>query len=98
LERDGELRGLGAMIQLASRGSGSAALIEGEAGIGKSALLEAARERGTAAGMTVLHARGGELEHEFAWGVVRQLFDRQLASCSGRCSTSRREFETYQSW
>jgi DNA-binding CsgD family transcriptional regulator len=84
LERDAELSGLSAMIQLACGGSGGAALIEGEAGIGKSSLLEGARERGIVAGMTVLYARGGELEHEFAWGVVRQLFDRQLASASGR--------------
>jgi DNA-binding CsgD family transcriptional regulator len=85
LEREGELRDLGAMIELACRGFGRAAVIEGEAGIGKSALLEEACERGIAAGMVVLDARGGELEREFAWGVVRQLFDRQLASTSVRC-------------
>lgn len=84
LERDAELTGFDEMIQLARRGSGSAALIEGEAGIGKSALVEEARERGIAAGMTVFHGRGGELEHEFAWGVARQLFEPELAGSSER--------------
>ena len=44
----------------------------GEAGIGKSALLAAARER--AAGMRVLTAAGGSLERDFGFGVARQLF------------------------
>ncbi|MGH2867728.1 MAG: helix-turn-helix transcriptional regulator [Solirubrobacteraceae bacterium] len=84
LEREAELSGLGEMVELARGGAGRAALIEGEAGIGKTALLVQACQRGAAAGMTVLTARGGELEREFAWGAVRQLFDRHLASFSGR--------------
>lgn len=83
LERHAELHGVAAMIERACGGSGRAAVIEGEAGIGKSALLAEACERGIAAGMTVLSARAGELEREFAWGVVRQLFDQHLASSPG---------------
>src|SRR5205085_10954195 len=39
-----------------------------------------ARAAAAAAGLTVLTARGGELEHEFAFGVVRQLFEPLLAT------------------
>jgi predicted ATPase len=49
-------------------------LIEGPAGIGKTRLLAAARERG-ARGMTVLTARCSELEREFSFGAIRQLFE-----------------------
>src|SRR5512141_3084278 len=75
LEREPELDRLASMIGSASEGLGCAALIEGEAGIGKTSLVDAARELAAQRGMTVLHARGGELEQDFAWGVLRQLFD-----------------------
>src|SRR5207248_10506649 len=42
-------------------------------------LLRAAAERARGLGATVLSARGSELEGEFAWGVVRQLFERLVA-------------------
>jgi DNA-binding CsgD family transcriptional regulator len=54
-------------------------LIEGPAGIGKSRLLAALRRRGEAAGALTLAARSSELEREFPFGVVRQLFEAQLA-------------------
>lgn len=60
-------------------GSGGTILVEGEAGVGKTALLQRACERAAAGGMTVLRARGGELEREFTWGVVRRLFESHLA-------------------
>jgi predicted ATPase len=53
-------------------------LIEGAAGIGKTRLLGEARQRAEAAGMRALAARGSELEREFAFGVVRQLFEPLL--------------------
>jgi DNA-binding CsgD family transcriptional regulator len=83
-ERERELDSLVGLIGSASAGSGSAALIEGEAGIGKTALAAAAAEAAANAGMTVLSARGGELESEFAWGVVRQLFDATVARAPAR--------------
>ncbi len=49
-------------------------LITGEAGIGKTALIAAAVALAALAGMAVRSARAGELESDFAWGVVRQLF------------------------
>lgn len=79
LEREGELAQLGALIDAAREGGGRLVLVEGSAGIGKTRLLERAKERGTAAGLHVLHARGGELEREFPYGIVRQLFEPALA-------------------
>src|SRR6266536_3487591 len=79
LEREGELAQLGALVGAAREGAGRLVLVEGGAGIGKTRLLAAAREQGAGAGMEVLHARGGELEREFPFGIVRQLFEPALA-------------------
>jgi predicted ATPase len=54
-------------------------LLEGRAGIGKSSLVEVACSRAAELGHEVLRARGSELESGFAFGVVRQLFERRLA-------------------
>jgi DNA-binding CsgD family transcriptional regulator len=79
LERDDEVAELGRVIAGVARGSGVLAVIEGEAGIGKTRLFELARERGAAQGVRVLSARGGELERDFGFGIVRQLFEGTLA-------------------
>ena len=75
LERDGEIAQLDALMAAAREGAGRFVLVEGGAGIGKTRLLAAVRERGRDPGMHVLHARGGELEREFSYGIVRQLFE-----------------------
>jgi predicted ATPase len=74
LERERELAALEGLIDDAREGRGRVVLIEGPAGIGKTRLLAAARERG-ARGMTVLTARCSELEREFSFGAIRQLFE-----------------------
>ena len=74
-ERDAELAVIDAAIDAARDGAGSVVLIEGPAGIGKSALARAAREHAAAAGMRVLHGSGTELERAFPFGVVRQLLE-----------------------
>jgi DNA-binding CsgD family transcriptional regulator len=56
-------------------GNGSALVIEGEPGIGKTALLQLAGEVAAVSGLRVLSACGVELEAEFAFGVVRQCFE-----------------------
>lgn len=76
LEREHERDRLDGAILGAREGMGCVILLEGAAGIGKTALLAHAQQVGREAGMTVLHARGGELEREFAYGVVRQLFEQ----------------------
>lgn len=71
-------------MRKAAGGDGSLVLIEGPPGIGKSRLLQAAREQAPAAGLGVLAARGGELERDFPHGVARQLLERPLLSSSPR--------------
>ena len=60
-------------------GRGRMLLLEGRAGIGKTSLIEVACSRAAELGGEVLRARGSELESGFAFGVVRQLFERRLA-------------------
>lgn len=79
LERTHELELLRAAIADASAGAGRLVIIEGPAGIGKSALLAQARELAAQAGLRVLSARGHELERAFAFGVARQLFELTVA-------------------
>jgi hypothetical protein len=74
LERQRELQVLGSLIEAACHGSGRLVVVEGPAGIGKTRLLTAARAEAERAGLRVLGARGSELEREFAYGIVRQLF------------------------
>ena len=78
LERDRELASFQLLIDGARSGVGRAALIEGRAGIGKSRLLSELREQAESAGLRVLTARASELEREFPYGVVRQLFEPLL--------------------
>ncbi|HYZ29487.1 MAG TPA: AAA family ATPase [Thermoleophilaceae bacterium] len=77
-ERESEKAALERSLVEAKASRGSLTLIEGPAGIGKTRLLELARERAEAEGMAVLAARGGELERDFSFGVVRQLLERTL--------------------
>lgn len=80
LEREGDLAELDAALAEAATGEGRVVLIEGPAGIGKTVLLGELRRRARASELTVLAARGGELERGFGFGVVRQLLDAQLAA------------------
>ena len=82
LEREAQVAALEALAGAARSGGGRFAVIEGSAGIGKTRLLAEAREIAGTAEMRVLAARGGELEGEFAYGIVRQLFEPLLASAS----------------
>jgi DNA-binding CsgD family transcriptional regulator/tetratricopeptide (TPR) repeat protein len=82
LERESELEDLAAALRAVSTGNGRVLIIEGPAGIGKTRLLEEVRRRAIRRHMTVLAARGQELEREFPYGVVRQLFEPPLAHAS----------------
>jgi DNA-binding CsgD family transcriptional regulator len=82
LERDRELGRIRTCLQRAGQGHGSALALEGPAGIGKTVLLTAGRDAALDDGFKVLRARGAELEREFAFGVVRQLFEPEVAGTS----------------
>src|ERR687886_2484485 len=79
LERSEELGRIESALADARSGRGAFVVVEGPAGIGKTALLAAARTAAADAGMRVLRSRGTELESDFAFGVVRQLFEPALA-------------------
>ena len=66
----------------APAGNGGLVVIEGRAGVGKTSLLAEARTIASEAGLQVLSARSSELEQDFAFGVVRQLFEPVLAATS----------------
>lgn len=75
LEREGERVALVGALDDATAVSGRLVVIEGEPGLGKSALLALAGELARDRGMRVAVAHGGVLEQGVGWGVVRQLFE-----------------------
>jgi len=76
VERERELAAIEALLGR----RGGLLIVEGRAGIGKTSLLEAACRRAMELHYEVLRARGSELEADFAFGVVRQLFERCVAA------------------
>jgi DNA-binding CsgD family transcriptional regulator len=78
LERRSELDTIGAHLDRAGSGSGSLLVVEGPAGIGKTTLVGAAGDLAAARGMTVLRARGGVLEQQLEYGVIRQLVEKPV--------------------
>jgi DNA-binding CsgD family transcriptional regulator len=83
-ERELELARIEAVLADAQRGHGQLLLIEGPAGIGKTRLLQEAGTMADSRGFRVLGARGGELERDFGFGVVRQLLEPVLARVAPR--------------
>lgn len=81
-ERDEALASVDALLDDARAGRGRLLILEGPAGIGKTRLLAPIHERAEAAGMRTLRARAGELEQDFPFGIVRQLFEAVLAGPS----------------
>jgi ABC-type uncharacterized transport system ATPase subunit len=75
LERDAELQAVEGAAEAARGGAGSLIVIDGPAGVGKTALMDAARAAAASAGLQMLTARGAEMERAFAYGIVRQLLD-----------------------
>src|SRR4051812_27920080 len=65
LDREAEIAVLDGLVAQAADGRGRLALIEGPPGIGKTRLVQAARDRAGAAGMVVLVARASELDRDF---------------------------------
>ena len=82
LEREAEVATIHALVQAARGRAGRLLAVEGRAGMGKTRLLGEVRAAADTAGLQVLAARAGELEQEFAFGVVRQLFEPLLAGAT----------------
>ena len=79
IERERELAAIDALLEQ----GGGVLVIEGRAGVGKTSLVDAACRHAEELGLEILRARGSELEADFAFGVVRQLLERRLASAEG---------------
>src|ERR1700759_4456264 len=97
IEREQERATLLQSIATAAGGQGHLVLIDGPAGIGKTQLLSELRRAagagaagGGAAGagdaMTVLGARASQLERDFPFGVVRQLFEAAVTDPAPRAA------------
>jgi DNA-binding CsgD family transcriptional regulator len=78
LERELALGAVADALDQAHAGIGSAILVHGGHGLGKSRLLASAETLAGREGLTVLGGAGHELEQEFGFGVVLQLFDPAL--------------------
>src|SRR5262245_65558952 len=74
VERERELAAIEDLLE-----RGGLLVLEGGTGIGKTSLVDAAGRRAGELGHEVLRSRGSELEAGFAFGVVRQLFERRLS-------------------
>jgi AAA ATPase domain len=76
--RDAECAAIDRLLANACAGSGGALVVRGEAGIGKTALLDYARQR--AAPMRVLSAAGVEAESDLGFAGLHELL-RPILSC-----------------
>jgi predicted ATPase len=89
VEREEELVMLHrAAEDVAVRHRGRLVTIAGPAGAGKSSLLEAAASAARGAGLHMLSARASELESDFAFGIVLQLFERLVAAAGSSQRTA----------
>jgi predicted ATPase len=79
LGRDREVARMDDLLDGARAGRGAVAVLEGAAGIGKTALAKEAGRRAELAGLTVLRASGAPLERQYPFGVVRQAFAHVVA-------------------
>src|SRR3954447_5676783 len=73
---------IGAFVETVM-GSGGSALLSGDAGIGKSTLLDAAAEEARRRGVRVLRAEGAEFESDLSDAVLNQLLRPVLAELDG---------------
>ncbi len=81
-ERSRERTVLAWAVDRAHAGHGSVVLVEGAAGLGKTALMELTAELASARGLRALRARGSEIERDVPFITLRGLFERELVACS----------------
>lgn len=90
--RAAELEYLGALLDRARLGASAGVVVSGEAGIGKSALLDAVIERSD--GMSVLRARGFDSESELAFSGLAELLRPVEAHLSSLRGAQRQALES----
>ena len=78
LDRAEELAAITGAVDSAVAGAGSALLVEGAAGIGKTSLLARALRAGGCRGHDCVRVGRAEFEGGYAWGVVRELFQPEV--------------------
>lgn len=78
LERGEELALIEQALADLDHGHGSALIIQGAVGIGRSSLLRAVCEHACCQGLQTFTARASELERDFGFGIARQLLERPL--------------------
>src|SRR5215813_4029868 len=78
-EREAEREAIAELAAAAARGEAGVLLLDGPAGIGKTALLREARAAASRNGLTTLLATASPLDREFPFGVVHQLLDPVMA-------------------
>jgi DNA-binding CsgD family transcriptional regulator len=84
LEREREIAAIhDAVARAATAATGTALVLSGEAGIGKSTLARHAIDEATRRGFRVLRARGGELERALPYGIVIDLFGALVRDARG---------------
>ncbi len=82
IDRETELALLQSALEGAAAGTGRIALIQGPAGIGKTALMGELRSRAQDRGFAVLSARASELDRSFGYGIIHQLIEPVLSDAS----------------
>ncbi|MDQ8046429.1 MAG: AAA family ATPase, partial [Solirubrobacteraceae bacterium] len=78
-----ELARIDAAIAAVVAGGSRALVLSGEPGIGKTALLSAARSRAAGAGVHVVHGRAAEQEEDVPFGLVVDALDDEAATLAG---------------
>src|SRR3954453_14543755 len=68
--RDGELAIVDGLLDRLGKGTGAVLYVEGEPGIGKTALISQAIARAADRGHSTLSGRGAEFERELPFGVL----------------------------
>ncbi|WP_026412963.1 ATP-binding protein [Actinomadura oligospora] len=89
VERSERLRALEDMLDAARGGTGSVVLVEGAAGVGKTALLHALAERATASGAVFAGASASSLERNMPLATVGQIFEERVLSGDERARAAR---------
>jgi tetratricopeptide (TPR) repeat protein len=79
LERDGAMFGIEAALDRAQGGKRALVFVLGEAGLGKTALLDLAVEEGLQLGFEVARAQGEAAEVALPFGYISQLFPDEAA-------------------